>query len=179
MQVTTLELNRLNFYRASELHAGLVLGQMVRRARQPDLTRDLTRHCAQELAHAQIWTETILAVGGEPRPVRETYQARLAKIVRAPASVFEVLALTHVFERRAFRHFKQHAAMPGTHPLVRTALEHVIEEEKSHLSWISDWLQVEAERRRVDVRAVMDNYSIADARVYGELLYEYRFRVAA
>ena len=33
MQITTLELKRLNFYRASELHGGLVLGQLVRRVR--------------------------------------------------------------------------------------------------------------------------------------------------
>jgi hypothetical protein len=93
--------------------------------------------------------------------------------------VFQVLALTQVFERRVFRHFIQHARMAGTHALVRSALERMIEEEKGHLSWLADWLQVEAERRRIDVHAVLDRFSVADARVYDELIYEYRFRAAA
>jgi hypothetical protein len=35
------------------------------------------------------------------------------------------------------------------------------------------------ERRRIDGHAVLDRFSVADARVYGELIYEYRFRTAA
>jgi bacterioferritin (cytochrome b1) len=179
MQITRLELNRLNFYRASQLHGGLVLGQLARRVRDGDLIMNLTRHGAEELEHARIWTETILALGGDLRPIRSTYQARLAHIVGTPASVFQVLALTQVFERRVFRHFIQHARMAGTHELVRSALERMIEKEKGHLSWLADWLQVEAARRRIDVHAVLDRFSVADARVYGELIYEYRFRTAA
>jgi bacterioferritin (cytochrome b1) len=179
MEITTMELKRLNFYRASELHGGLVLGQLVRRVRDADLMLRLTRHSAEEVGHAQLWTETIIAVGGVPTPVRSTYQARLARLVGAPASVFQVLALTQVFERRVYRHFMHHARIPGTHPVIRTALERMIEEEKDHLSWVADWLQVEADRRTVDVRAVLDHFTVADARVYDELLYEYQFRVAA
>lgn len=179
MQITMMEMNRLNFYRACENHGGLVLGQLVRRARDPHLIRMLTQHSADEFAHAQLWTETIVALGGEPRPVPATYQRRLGRVVGAPASIFQVLALSRVFERRVHRHFIQHAALPGTHPAVRAVLERIIEEEKGHLTWMSDWLQVEAERRRVNVRAVLDRYSVADARVYGELVYEYRFRTAA
>ncbi|HEX6132770.1 MAG TPA: ferritin-like domain-containing protein [Longimicrobiales bacterium] len=179
MQIDSTELSRLNFYRASELHGGLVLGQLVQRVRDPELTLNLTRHSAEEVRHAQLWTETILEVGGEPHPLRDTYQRRLAHIVGAPASVFQVLALTQVFERRVFRHFIQHARIPGTHAAVRGALEQMIEDEKGHLSWVADWLQVEAERRRVDLRSVMDQFAVADARVYGELLYEYGFRIAA
>lgn len=179
MQITSLELRRLNFYRASELHGGLMLGQLVRRVRDADLILKLTRHSAEEVAHAQLWTETILGVGGEPGPVRATYQTRLAGVVGAPSSVFQVLALTQVFERRVYRHFIQHAGMPGTHPLVRRSLEQMIEDEKDHLSWVADWLQNEAERRKVDLRETLERFAIADARVYGELLYEYRFRMAA
>lgn len=179
MQITMMEMNRLNFYRACELHGGLVLGQLVRRARDADLILMLTRHAADEFAHADHWTRTILALGGEPQPVRSTYQARLGHIVGAPASIFQVLALSQVIERRVFRHFIEHAALPGTHPVVRASLERMIEEEKGHLSWMSDWLQVEAERRRVNVRDILDRFSLADARVYGELLHEYRFRAAA
>jgi demethoxyubiquinone hydroxylase (CLK1/Coq7/Cat5 family) len=179
MQITSLELKRLNFYRASELHGGLVLGQLVRRARDPRLILDLTRHSAEEVLHAQYWTETILDVGGTPSPVRATYQTRLAELVGAPTSIFQVLALTQVFERRVYRHFMQHARRPGTHPAVRRTLQRMVEEEKDHLSWVHDWLVEEAARRRIDLDAVLDHYAVVDARVYGKLLCEFRFLQAA
>lgn len=179
MHISSLELDRLNFYRACELHGGLLFGQLVRRVRDPELILMLTQQSADEFTHARIWTETIMQLGGAPRAVRATYQTRLGRLVGAPASVFQVLALTRVLESRVFRHFGQHARLAGTHPIVRAALERMIEEEKTHLSWLSDWLQVEAERRRVNVRDILNRFSLADARVYGELLYEYRFRIAA
>ena len=43
------EIALLNFYRASELHGGLILGQMVRRTRDPELILNLTRHSAEEV----------------------------------------------------------------------------------------------------------------------------------
>ena len=179
MLVDFTELRRLNFYRASELHGGLVLGQLVRRVRDPRLILNLTRHSAEEVGHAQLWTETILAVGGTPAPVRTTYQQRLAQRVGAVSSVFQVLALTQVFERRVYRHFLDHARLTGTHPTVRATLERMVEEEKAHLSWVKDWLEEEAESRGVALQTVLATYAVADAHVYDELRREYGFRVAA
>jgi demethoxyubiquinone hydroxylase (CLK1/Coq7/Cat5 family) len=179
MQISGLELERLNFYRASELHGGLVLGQLVRRVRDGELMLNLTRHSAEEVSHAQIWTEAILEVGGRPSPVRETYQRRLAREVGAPASVFQVLALTQVFERRVYRHFIMHEARPGTHPVVRAALRRMIEEEKDHLSWVKRWLDAEGAKRDVDVRRVLRDYAAVDSRVYHAFTSEYRFYEAA
>ena len=62
MFVDSAEFSLLNFYRASELHGGLILGQMVRRTRDPELILQLTRHSAEEVMHALLWTETIVAV---------------------------------------------------------------------------------------------------------------------
>ena len=179
MHIDFTELRRLNFYRASELHGGLVLGQLVRRVREPRLILNLTRHSAEEVGHAQLWTETILAVGGKPSPVRATYQRRLAQRVGPLSSVFQVLALTQVFERRVYRHFIHHARLAGTHPAVRATLDRMVEEEKDHLSWVKDWLEEEAQSRGVLLKPVLDRYAIADAHVYDELLHEYGFRSAA
>src|SRR5689334_17982851 len=98
----------LNFYRASELHGGLVLGTMARRARDPQLMLELTRHAAEEIVHAQLWTETLLTLGLCPSPTNDTSQARYAALVGTPVSMIEVLALTQVFERRVYRHFQEH-----------------------------------------------------------------------
>jgi len=179
MEISNAELRRLDFYRASELHGGLLLGQLVRRVRDPALILELTRHSAEEVLHAQLWTETILAVGGRPRPVRDTYQARYAARVGRTMGVLEILALTQVFERRVYRHFLDHARIRTTHPRVRETLLRMVEEEKSHLSWVKSWLDQQALRRPEAVADVMRSFEEIDEEVYGELASEYEFRTAA
>ena len=123
MPVTPSEIALLNFYRASELHGGLILGQIVRRTRDPQLILSLTRHSAEEVMHALLWTETIIAIGGRPAPVRDTYQTRYAEAVGTPLTLLEVLALTQIFERRVYRHFTLHLRVPGVHPMVAATLQ--------------------------------------------------------
>lgn len=179
MEITRDELTILNFYRASELYGGLVLGRLVGRARDPLLIHELTRHSAEEVSHAQLWTETILAVGGRPFPTRDTYQARYAARLGRPASLLHVLALTQVFERRVYRHFLDHLERPGTHPRVRETLERMIEEEKHHLSWVRDWLDSQEASRGAEVAAVMRRFAAADREIYAALTAEMGWRRAA
>ena len=179
MQIDKIELDWLNFYRASELHGGLILGKLVARVRDPRLMLELTRHSAEEVVHSQLWTETILAVGGKPRPVRDTYQSHYARAIGAPASVLQVLALTQIFERRVYRHFLEHERRPGTHPLVRATLRRMIEEEKHHLSWVKEWLDEESERDATRVRGLLRDYTLVDARIYADLCTQLQFNQAA
>jgi hypothetical protein len=169
----------LNFYRASELHGGLILGQMVRRTRDPGLILNLTRHSAEEVMHAQLWTETIIAIGGRPAPVRGTYQTRYAEEVGTPISMLEILALTQVFERRVYRHFTLHLRQPGVHPVVAATLRRMLEEEKGHLTWVKRWLDLQAAQRPAEVRKVMRRYAEVDERVYAAISSEYGWRLAA
>ena len=178
MEITILELRRLNFYRASELHGGLVLGQLARRVRDPALMLELTRHSAEEVVHAQLWTETILRVGGVPRPVSRTYQTLVAREVGPLTNLLQVLALTQVFERRVYRHFIDHARLPETHPEVRKTLLRMVEEEKSHLSWVKRWLDEQEEKRPLEVRQAMSRFASIDQRIYDRLVVEYGFREA-
>ena len=179
MDITPRELGFLNFYRASELHGGLILGQVARRARGSELVLDLTRHSAEEVVHAQLWTETIIAVGGQVRPVRETYQARYARFVGTPMALVEVLALTQVFERRVYRHFTEHLHRPTTHPRVRATLARMLEEEKGHLRWVKRWLDEQASVRGGVVADALSRYAAADALVYEEMTKELGWREAA
>lgn len=177
---TSRELDLLNFYRASELHGGLILGQIARRARDPKLVLALTRHAAEEVVHAQCWTETMISLGGNPCPVRDTYQARFARSLRAPVSLFHVLALTHVFERRVFRHFTLHLRRPGTHPAISTTLRRLLDEEREHLSWVKSWLEEQEKVRGRDlVTRTMRQFADADEAIYAELCDEYGFARAA
>ena len=179
MEITPRELAVLNFYRASELHGGLVLGQVARHARGGELTLELTRHSAEEIVHAQLWTETILAVGGEVRPVRETYQDRYATTLGAPSTLLQVLALTQVFERRVYRHFTEHLRRPGTHSAVAATLRRMLDEERGHLAWVKRWLDRQALTRRAEVAATLRNYAAVDARVYDALTGELGWREEA
>lgn len=179
MDITPRELGFLNFYRASELHGGLILGQLARRARDSALLLDLTRHSAEEVQHAVLWTETIIAVGGRVRPVRETYQTRYARVIGTPTSLLDVLALTQVFERRVFRHFIEHLRRPGTHAIVRATLARMIEEEKGHLLWVKRWLDGQARTGAEKVHDAMRRYAAADAIVYGQMTDELGWERAA
>ncbi|MFN2566171.1 MAG: ferritin-like domain-containing protein [Gemmatimonadaceae bacterium] len=179
-EVSERELGFLNFYRASELHGGLILAQVARRTRAGPLAVDLLRHSAEEIEHARLWTETILAVGGRVRPVRETYQTRYAQAVGRPVGVLHVLALTQVFERRVYRHFVEHLRRPATHPAVRKTLRRMLEEEKGHLRWVKQWLDAQrAAGLGGEVDAVMRRYADVDARVYDALTRELGWREAA
>jgi hypothetical protein len=179
MQITEHELAALNFYRACELHGGLILGQMVYRARDPWLATELIRHSAEEIVHAQLWTETILAVGGTLKPVRTTYQRRYAAAIGRPSSLLHVLIATQVFERRVYRHFLDHLAKPGTHPRVRETLRRMIEEEKHHLSWVREWLDRQETARGGEVAALIRRYGEVDAGIYDSFVQEYGWKAAA
>lgn len=179
MSVTNSEIALLNFYRASELHGGLMLGQMVRRTRDPRLILSLTRHSAEEVMHAQLWTETIVAVGGRLAPVRDTYQTRYAEAVGTPLTLLEVLALTQIFERRVYHHFTLHLRVPGVQPAVAATLRRIIARERGHLSWVKAWLDEQAKDRGQEVRDVLRRYALADQRIYDRLSSEYGLRWAA
>jgi len=173
------EIALLNFYRASELHGGLILGQMVRRTRDPELILNLTRHSAEEMMHAQLWTEAIIAIGGRPAPVRETYQTRYAEEVGTPLTMLEILALTQVFERRVYRHFTEHLRQANLHPVIATTLRRMLDEERGHLTWVKHWLDKQSATRPTEVREVMRRYADADELIYAAMSAEYGWRVAA
>jgi hypothetical protein len=177
--VSHTELSLLNFYRASELHGGLILGQMVRRTREPDLIARLTRHSAEEMIHALWWTETIARLGGCTRPVRDTYQNRMVERAGAPVSLLEAIAMASVFEHRIYRYFTLHLRQPGLHPIVAATLRRMLVDERWHLMWIREWLH---RQTIIDVRkvsTVVARYSAADGLICDELSVAYGFRKAA
>ena len=178
-QVSETELGLLNFYRASELHGGLVLAQVARRVRDGELALKLLRHSAEEIEHARLWTEAIMAVGGRVQPVRRTYQTMYVEAIGCRVGVLDVLALTQIFERRVYRHFLEHLRRPGTHPVVAGTLRRMIEEEKGHLSWVKAWLEDQAVRRGPMVRELMTRYAAVDRRIYDEMTVQLGWRSAA
>ena len=112
-------------------------------------------------------------------PIRDTYQARYTAVIGTPLTILQVLALTQVFERRVYRHFSEHLHRPETHQLVQDTLCRMLEEEKGHLSWVKQWLDVQARTRAYQVSDTMRRYAEADAIVYAALLDEFGWRHTA
>jgi demethoxyubiquinone hydroxylase (CLK1/Coq7/Cat5 family) len=179
MDITDRELTLLNFYRASELHGGLVLGRLVQHVRDPQLIMQLTMHSAEEVMHAQLWTQAMIAVGGRPSPTADTYQARYAAALGAPTSLLEVLALTQVFERGVYRHFVMHLRRPGTHRIVQATLRRMLADERGHLSWVRDWLDAQTGARRAAVPVLMRRYGAVDAAIRKQLMRDYEWEELA
>ena len=179
MQITERELTLLNFYRASELQGGLILGRLVQHVREPDLILRLTTHGAEEVLHAQLWTETIVDVGGQPSPTTDTYQSRYATAIGTPTSLLEVLALTQVFERGVYRHFMLHLRRPGTHPRIQATLRRMLDDERGHLSWVKDWLDSQTGARHSAIPALLRRYTAVDAAIRKQLMTEYGWRELA
>lgn len=172
------ELDLLDFYRASELHGALLLAHLARRTGDPALLCDLSRHAADEMRHAAIWAEVIVALGGSPQPRKDTYQSHYAAVLGRPGNLLETLALTQVFERRVQIVYQRHLRAPGTHALVKQTLQALLEDEKRHLVWVKRWL----DQQPGDVRGALRRYQEADraiaARLSEELLGERQDRAA-
>jgi demethoxyubiquinone hydroxylase (CLK1/Coq7/Cat5 family) len=179
MEISDRELTLLNFYRASELQGGLILGRLVEHVRDPELILRLTEHSAEEVMHAQLWTETIVAVGGRPRPTSDTYQARYAAAIGTPTSLLDVLVLTQVFERGVYRHFVRHLRRPGTHHCVQATLRRMLDDERGHLSWVQEWLGRQTGARRTAIPALMRRYTAVDAAIHAQLLVDYEWEELA
>jgi acyl carrier protein len=167
VEISENDLWILSYYRESELAGGLIMGRLARETDDDDLRVHLTEHCAEEAMHAWLWTETILKVGGVPKRVAETYQARYYAEIGMPASLLEILTLTQVFERRVIRHFRAHLKWPNVHPAVVDTLNRMIRDEVGHISWVKDRLdRYAAERGDAIVTETMRRFTEVDERVY-------------
>lgn len=170
LEISENELWLLSYYRESELAGGLLMGRLARETDDDDLRVRLTEHCAEEAGHAWAWTQCIQRVGGTPKKVSETYQARYHAAVGNPTNLLEVLALTQVFERRVVRHFRAHLSWPGTHPEVKRTLQQLIAEEAGHIRWVKDRLDAYAAANgQAVVDEMMDRFKRVDEEVYNGL----------
>lgn len=155
----------LSWYRQSELDGALLIGRVVRSASDPELLHALTRHCAEEARHAWLWSETLRELGLAPVRIYRSYQSFYAEKGLLPRSLLEVLALTHVFERRVDRWFRDEAARRATPEPVRRTIQALLRDEEDHLAWVGRWLA----RRGGEAQALLAAYGAVDEKVYREL----------
>jgi tRNA isopentenyl-2-thiomethyl-A-37 hydroxylase MiaE len=154
----------LNWYRQSELEGALLLGRMVRLAEDPQIIAELTRHAADEARHAWLWQRTIVQLNLAPVRIFRSYQSFYATDGLMPQRLAEVLALTHVFERRVDVEFAQQVTddeLPE--PVIRT-FKALLRDEQRHLSWIAAWLN-----DRPALEVLVQRYTTVDREVSARL----------
>jgi rubrerythrin len=154
----------LNWYRQSELEGALLLGRMVRHAPDPFVVAQLTRHAADEARHAWLWQRTITQLDLPAVRILRSYQSFYGEGGVMPQALGEVLALTHVFERRVDLEFSEQLADANLpEPVLRT-FRALLRDEQRHLDWIATWL-----RARPELQPQLAAYTSVDREVAGRL----------
>jgi hypothetical protein len=166
----------LNYYRASEINGALFFGRIARIVRGP-LQVDVTHHFADEANHARYWTQCISDLGHTPTRQMSGYQDQYLEAAGMPVNMMEVMAITHVFEKRVIGQYSQHLRA-AIHPLVRQTIETIMRDERWHVKYVRAALQ-EMAAKYGDNRVVetVNRYTAADQDVYAKTLAEYGERV--
>jgi rubrerythrin len=161
---------KLNWYRQSELEGSLLLGRMVALVEDPHLCRQLTRHAAEEAEHSRLWEEALRSLELPHIRIFRSYQSFYLRHAAPPRSLLEVLAFTHIFEKRVHCRFSAEAADERTPLAARRAYRQMIEDEKGHLGWVAQWL-----KNQLGAEESLRRYRDIDLQVYSELhAYEHR-----
>jgi hypothetical protein len=155
---------KINWYRHSELEGAVLLARVVRQASDGYLTGQLVRHAADEARHAALWQETLERLELPPVRILRSYQSFYGEHIAPPATIAEVLALTHVFELRVSRQLEQELRDERTPAIMRRTIELLHHDEQGHLDWVRSYL---AEQEGGE--QMIDAYRCVDERVYAEL----------
>jgi hypothetical protein len=156
---------KLNWYRQSELEGALLLGRIVRLASTGELISRLTRHCADEARHAQLWSECLTDLGLPFIRIHRSYQSLFLDHGGAPTRMEEVLAFTQIFERRVHKRFNDEIASPDLPAAARATFLTMIRDEKDHLEWVHAWL-----KKLPDAPLLLRRYQEIDVTVYRSVL---------
>lgn len=163
----------LSFYRDSEISGAMFFGRIARFLPAGQMQHDMTRHFADESAHAALWTETLYNLDCKPQRCKNAYQDAYLDAAGLPVNMMEILALTNVFERRVLTQYQQHLQLPNLNPRIGTTLNAIMDDEQWHILWIDKALNNMAEtygRETIDKKLAY--YQAADDEVYAKAVAE-------
>ena len=163
----------LSYYRTSEISGALFFGRLAKIIPAGPIQVDMTKHFADEAAHAYYWTEAIQRLGREPLKLRDSYQDQYNEAIGIPTNIMEVLAITQVFERRVINAYARHERMPNLDPVVKETIQKIMDDEKWHLEWIKNALKsLESEYGKDHIEGTIKKYSQADKEIYSKTMQE-------
>lgn len=168
----------LSFYRASEISGALFFGKLAKSMKPGPIQHDMTKHFADEAAHAWYWTNCMERLGIEPLKLREAYQDQYVSAAGMPANIMEVLAITQIFEQRVISQYSIHSQLNDINPIVKETLDRIMVDEKWHIEWIRKALhELESEYGVEQIEATLKRFREADREVFQGTLKEHEERV--
>ncbi len=167
------ELHVLSYYRAGELNGAVLFGKLALVTDIDEIRIPLTRHCLEEAEHGWLWTKIIKDLGHVPMKITSTYQTEYGKEFGMPQNILEILCLTQILEKRVLSHFIKHLSMPNLNPIIKEALQKMIEDEQGHLDWIKKKLD-NFDKRQSD--EIMERLSEIDKKVYEKMASQSPFK---
>lgn len=168
----------LSFYRTSEISGALFFGRLCKSLRPGQVQHDMTKHFSDEAVHAWVWTDCIARLGSSPLKLHDSYQDQYLSVAGMPANVMEILALTHVFEKRVIRQYALHSRVPDLNPETKEALGKIMDDEHWHLQWVQEALtRMETEFGKEYIEQTKERFWQADQEVYKRTMQEHEERV--
>ncbi len=172
------ELWLLSFYRTSEISGALFFGRLCKSLRPGPVQHDMTKHFSDEAVHSWLWTDCITKMGASPLKLADSYQDQYLSVAGMPANVMEILALTHVFEKRVIRQYALHSRVPELHAEISETLSKIMDDEKWHLTWVHSALEsMEPEYGKEYIEQTIQRFWDADQEVYLRTMKEHEERV--
>ena len=168
----------LSYYRTGEITGALFFGRLAKMMRPGPIQMDMTKHFADEAAHAHYWTEAIRRLGREPLKLRDSYQDQYNEAIGIPVNVMETLAVTQVFERRVINAYARHERAPNLDPVIKETITKIMVDEKWHIYWIKNALTgLESEYGKDHIEETIKRYWLADKEVYANTMQEHEQRI--
>jgi 1,2-phenylacetyl-CoA epoxidase catalytic subunit len=168
----------LSFYRSSEINGALFFGKVARTVRGP-LQANLTHHFADEANHAAYWSRCMADLDLPAIRMGRSYQDHYLEMVGLPSSLMEVMAITHIFEKRAIYVYRRHLRQQGTHAAITGTIDRIMHDERWHVSYVREALDAMAkELGEQIVTGTVNRFAAADKEVYGRTLGEFGERMS-
>lgn len=169
----------LSFYRHSEISGAQFFGRLAKALPPGPIQTDLTKHFADESQHAWYWTKALHEMDIDPLKMTFAYQDHYIEACGMPTNIMEILAITQVFERRVISQYARHARVKNIHPVVKSTMNLIMEDEKWHIEWVGNALKdLESVYGKDLVDKTYERYRKADQEIYGRLVEEHHDRIA-
>lgn len=171
----------LNFYRHSEITGAMFFGRLAQYIKDPEIKHDLTKHFADESAHAWYWEKCINDLGFISERSPESYQDKYFQIIGVPTNLMEILVITNVFEKRVISQYNRHMHLNNIEPLIKETFQTIMIDEAWHVKWISGALKGLVAKgifTQSEIDQTTQKYEAADQEVYQKFEEEYKDRLS-
>lgn len=168
----------MSFYRLSEIAGAEFFARLARFLPAGQLQVNMTKHFADESNHAWFWTKAIDDMGFKAEKPKNSYQDAYLEAAGLPVNMMEVLAITHVFEKRAAKMYSTHLKLGDLAAPIESTIRDILVDEAWHVKWVADELKLmEGKFGKQNIQDTLAGYKRADQEVYQKTISEYEERI--